>query len=101
VLDKNNEAEERKVSLQMAPFDVRLSVQISVIVEFVAGKVNDMLMKMIALYRPDCKYYSISVDCSQLIHSPYRWHTRKVKASELGNGPWWYVSFPMCIQTYI
>jgi hypothetical protein len=100
VLDKNNEAEERKVSLQMAPFDVRLSVQISVIVEFVAGKVNDMLMKMIALYRPDCKC-CISIGPSHLTHSPYRWHTRKVKASELGNGPWWYVSFPMCIQTHI
>lgn len=38
VLTKNNEADERKIS---------------VIVEFVAGKVTDMLMKMIALYRPD------------------------------------------------
>lgn len=30
------------------------------IVEFVAGRVTDMLLKMIALYRPDCKltYFS-------------------------------------------
>jgi hypothetical protein len=29
--------------------------QISVIVEFLAGRVPDMLLKMIALYRPDCE----------------------------------------------
>jgi hypothetical protein len=29
--------------------------QISVIVEFVAGEITDMLMKMISLYRPDCE----------------------------------------------
>jgi hypothetical protein len=29
--------------------------QISVIVEFIGGKITDMLLKMISLYRPDCK----------------------------------------------
>ncbi|KAK1923641.1 hypothetical protein DB88DRAFT_491937 [Papiliotrema laurentii] len=38
ILDKNNEADDRRIS---------------VIVEFVAGRVQDMLLKMIALYRPD------------------------------------------------
>ncbi|ORY34684.1 hypothetical protein BCR39DRAFT_514004 [Naematelia encephala] len=38
ILDKNNEAEDRRVS---------------VVVEFVAGRVTEMLLKMIALYRPD------------------------------------------------
>lgn len=32
--------------------------QISVIVETVAGRVTDMLLKMIALYRPDCQSFS-------------------------------------------
>ncbi|WWC73672.1 uncharacterized protein I206_107644 [Kwoniella pini CBS 10737] len=38
VLQKNNEADDRRIS---------------VIVEFVAGKVTEILLKMIALYRPD------------------------------------------------
>ncbi|GFZ49738.1 hypothetical protein JCM24511_07141 [Saitozyma sp. JCM 24511] len=38
ILDKNNEADDRRIS---------------VIVEFLAGRVPDMLLKMIALYRPD------------------------------------------------
>ncbi|KAK4685967.1 hypothetical protein P7C73_g4169, partial [Tremellales sp. Uapishka_1] len=38
VLDKNNEEENRRIS---------------VVVEFVAGRVTEMLLKMIALYRPD------------------------------------------------
>ena len=40
VLAKNDETENRRVS---------------VIVEFVAGRVDRMLLKMIALYRPDCE----------------------------------------------
>ncbi|OCF77991.1 universal stress protein [Kwoniella mangroviensis CBS 8886] len=38
ILEKNNEADDRRIS---------------VIVEFVAGKVTEILLKMIALYRPD------------------------------------------------
>jgi len=38
ILDKNNEADDRRIS---------------VIVEFVAGRITEMLLKMIALYRPD------------------------------------------------
>ncbi|EIW71375.1 universal stress protein [Tremella mesenterica] len=38
ILDKNNEADGRRIS---------------VVVEFVAGRVTEMLLKMIALYRPD------------------------------------------------
>lgn len=30
--------------------------QISVIVEIVVGHVTDMILKMIALYRPDCEW---------------------------------------------
>lgn len=33
--------------------------QISVIVEFLAGRVPDMLLKMIALYRPDCERFHL------------------------------------------
>jgi len=55
VLTKNNEADERKVSWRAVVKDKADHAQISVIVEFVAGKVTDMLMKMIALYRPDCR----------------------------------------------
>jgi hypothetical protein len=56
VLTKNNEADERKVSIVVEIANKADHSQISVIVEFVAGKVEDMLMKMIALYRPDCEY---------------------------------------------
>lgn len=38
ILEKNDEVEDR---------------QISVVVEFVAGKVTDSIMRLIALYRPD------------------------------------------------
>jgi hypothetical protein len=34
--------------------------QISVIVEFLAGRVPDMLLKMIALYRPDCERFGFA-----------------------------------------
>jgi nucleotide-binding universal stress UspA family protein len=40
VLKKNNEEDGRKIS---------------VIVELVVGRVQDMILKMIALYRPDCE----------------------------------------------
>ena len=42
--------------------ETELDIQISVIVEFVAGRTTEMLLKMIALYRPDCKlpHYSQS-----------------------------------------
>lgn len=63
VLDKNNEADERRVSQAYLENTHGLtSVQISVIVEFVAGKVTEMLMKMIALYRPDCEYLCTLAD---------------------------------------
>lgn len=41
VLHKNNEEDGRKIS---------------VIVELVVGRVQDMILKIIALYRPDCKH---------------------------------------------
>lgn len=40
-------------------------MQISVIVEFVAGRVQDMLLKMIALYRPDCEWAVSSSSMAQ------------------------------------
>lgn len=49
--------------------------KISVIVEFVAGRVQDMLLKMIALYRPDCEltFLPFSPPQSSLpVKKPYR-----------------------------
>ncbi|CAD6590946.1 MAG: hypothetical protein TREMPRED_005929, partial [Tremellales sp. Tagirdzhanova-0007] len=54
VLDKNNEADERRIS---------------VIVEFVAGRTTEMLLKMIALYRPDSPGMG-SVSRFAVSHSP-------------------------------
>lgn len=79
ILEKNNESEDgRKVCLSFNPLSPHTGVhnniwrtslfigmaychgeadkaKISVIVEMVAGRVTDMLLKMIALYRPDCE----------------------------------------------
>ena len=73
ILEKNNETEDgRRVSTIILQLHLEIGdriggdpcadhlngefadIQISVIVEMVAGKVTDMLLKMIALYRPDC-----------------------------------------------
>jgi hypothetical protein len=54
MLEKNDEAESRKVSRGRIT-TASANDQISVVVEMVAGPVPDMLLKMIALYRPDCE----------------------------------------------
>lgn len=55
VLDKNTEFDGRRVGELPPSAERRLTVlgQISVIIEFVAGKVTEIIDRMIALYRPD------------------------------------------------
>lgn len=65
VLELNDEVSERSVSdsychvPSRVPLDIGLLglfLQISVIVEFAAGKVTSTLMRLISLYRPDCEF---------------------------------------------
>ena len=70
VLELNDEVSDRRVSLRArddlacppshAGVLIRIGLQISVIVEFVAGRVSSTLMRLISLYRPDCELASLS-----------------------------------------
>lgn len=56
-------------------------LQISVIVEFVAGRVTQTLMRLISLYRPDCEYYRKHV-CHHLTKFRQLW-----SLAQRGNSP--------------
>ncbi len=45
------------------------SSKVSIIVEFVAGKVTETLMRLISLYRPDCELPCMSADSTPLTFS--------------------------------
>ena len=62
--------------------------QISVIVEFIGGKITDMLLKMISLYRPDCKSSTRGKVANLTFRSSHCWNQgHEVEATDMGQSP--------------